>query len=180
MRLRWPFRVALAAIVVGTAALVLVPVARSAWASWRQRQQDHRDRLASARWLKHAQPAMRLLATLSTPSDLRSCVTHQQTLQTGVVCWRGSASPVTVTAAFVRELRTIGGRDVVAECVRNRVLGPMCRVSVSIAGSEFSALAGPQVSGVNGHYVNHGVDLHGDLFLGVPVLPQGQPIPIPA
>lgn len=180
MRVRWPFRAALAATALGTAALVLVPVGHSAWASWRQHQQDRRDQVASARWLAHARPAMEMLAQLRAPARTHSCVTQQLTRKTGALCWRGPLSPVAVTATLVAELRGIGGQAVVAACVQNLALGPVCRVSAKIAASNFSALVGPNLTAKRGRYTHHGASVQGDLILGALQLPRGDPITLPA
>jgi hypothetical protein len=178
MRVRLPFIATLAATVVATGALILVPLSQHAWSSWQERRADERAEAAAQKHLEQLKPAMAQLAQLKVPVGLVSTCPPQPPTVVGI-CWHGPGSTVKGAAGLAHALQAVGASHVAGTCVSNRALGIVCRVEADLSGSPFESFVGPQISHDAAGFHHFGVNISGGVLIPVPSLPHGTPIPFP-
>jgi hypothetical protein len=178
VRVRPSFLLALLAVSLGTAALILIPVGRHAYSSWQERRADHRASLAAEKRVAQLKPAMALMARMPVPSRYVDTCPNKSSI-VPMLCWKAAASPVAATTVLEHAVRSVGGTDVSARCVNNEVLGPVCQVTARLAGSPFVSFLGPQIRHDRSGYHHYGVHIDATVFMPVPSLPIGTPIPLP-
>src|SRR5947209_12364092 len=104
MRVRWPFVLALLALVLGLGAWVGVPAVTSAW---RQHQDDRR----AAAWVAHLTPAWRELSTMPDPVGLTGQPLNRSTHFNPMFVWRGHMDPHLAALRFRTALTGAGARN---------------------------------------------------------------------
>ncbi|HEY8718057.1 hypothetical protein [Pengzhenrongella sp.] len=184
MRLRWPFAVALAGVLLGATwygvASAVVPVVVDAYQSYQDERTSAAEDARFEAVLEQALPAAEALATITLPDGVDECAPGLAVSVTGGLCWQGNASPVATARALAAKLRRIGATEVTPRCVRHPRVGEFCSVTAQLEGQEFNAFLGPKCFTITPACTVRGVSVSGGVgvFNTVPNLPRGTPIPL--
>jgi hypothetical protein len=183
--MRWPFAVALVAVLVGVGAMFATPHIKTRWQAW----QDARQERQWAAEFKRAQPAVDALARMPLPDGVENCpgVPRDALTKTHMVCWRGTTEVEPATLALATNLRGIGAENVSPRCVRKNgaaaILRIMCEVSAEVEGQTVFVSVSPQIDKVGDAYNAHGVAISGDVGPAEDVFSilgtRATPLPIP-
>lgn len=136
MTVRWPFKAAVALLVVGLAAAVAVPWAAHAW-------QARQDRQRAAALAEQMAPTAHALGRLSPPPGATSCGSADGLRFSGDVCWLGTQTPGRAALAMAAQLRQVDARDVLVRCVRRDDGTTACGLQATVANHLFSAMVTP-------------------------------------
>lgn len=137
MRVRWPFLLALIALVLGLAAWAGIP---AAVAAWRQHQDDRR----AAAWVAHLTPAWRALSTMPDPDGLTGQALNRSRRFNTMFLWRGDLEPAAAALRFRGALEGLGATNAEVRCVAHRAQAfTLCRVDAVVAGVPITAHVGP-------------------------------------
>ncbi|MGN6330617.1 MAG: hypothetical protein ACTHOD_03070 [Motilibacteraceae bacterium] len=165
MTVRWPFKAAVVLLVLGVIAWAGATRGHRAW-------QNHQDRERLAAQRVEMAPTAQLLLQMAPPPGMRNCGHEEWTRQIGDLCWQGSLTPGRTALALGRELRRVGGTDVVEQCARwSTNLRPGCTVRATVGGRTWGALI--FWTSLDG---SSGVQLAGSAAFP-PKFPSGTPVP---
>ena len=155
-------------VVLGLAAVIAVPRARTAW-------RDHQDRERIAAQMAQMAPVAQVLLGIEPPSGVENCGHAEWTRLNGDLCWQGAQTPGWAARSMAQELQRVGASEVLVQCWRWQDRAPSCGVKGTVAGRTWAAVATtPSVDS------SAGFRLSGESFLprrfpppgGVPVPPE--------
>ena len=162
--MRWPFAVALVAVLVGVGAMFATPHIKTRWQAW----QDAREERQWAAAFKREQPAADAVARMPLPDGVQNCpgLVEDSVAKTHMVCWRGAADVEPATISLAKNLRAAGAQNVAPRCVhkdgaRSHIHLTRCEVSAEIQGHPFFAHLAPQIDKIGDSYDLHGVAVAG-------------------
>lgn len=121
-----------------------------------------------------------LLARVPLPAGTSQCLSAQEVRRTAGLCWESAAQPRDVAADLVAGLRGAGASDVRGRCVLTVVLGPVCAVTATVAGSPLRSIIGPKPGTGPTGPLPWVTELDASTTLDLPVLPDGAEVPLPA
>ena len=180
-RLRWPFLVALASVLIGAAAWQIVPRIEQRNRDQQAKAIGAQEEVAAARLKVQMEPAVSAIGRARLPG-VTPCRGDDISVPEGVICASSLALPANTTVALKQAFAGIGATGLTAECRSMRHSGPFCRITGQLLGETLSVQVLPATpdktaSDSSGSSIVGGL---GSSDLSIPAPSSGTPIRLPA